>query len=81
MLQVPTCYGAPMPDTTPTAVAAPPTPIIVCDKCLRACCLKGLFMCDDSRGAGTTTKTEAELIALGREHSDYWDGTYESKTL
>jgi len=31
--------------------------ITVCDKCLRACCWQGEFMCDDARGAGTTEKT------------------------
>lgn len=51
--------------------------ITVCDKCLRACCWKGVFMCDDSRNAGTTERTAKQLKRLGREHSDYWDGTYE----
>lgn len=52
--------------------------ITVCDQCLRACCWKGIFMCDESREAGTVEKTAEELVALGREHSDYWDGTWEA---
>ena len=46
--------------------------IQVCDKCLRACCWYGMFMCDDSRTAGTVYKTVRELKALNAEHSDYW---------
>ena len=45
--------------------------ITVCDKCLRACCWNGIFMCDDAYGAGITEKTRRELIALDREHTDY----------
>ena len=46
--------------------------VTVCDACLRACCWRGIFMCDDSYGAGTTRKTVAELRALDEEHSDYY---------
>lgn len=53
--------------------------ITVCDECLRACCWKGIFMCDVSRNAGTTEKTVEELRGLGREHSDYWDGSHEKQ--
>lgn len=49
-----------------------PRKITVCDACLRACCWQGIFLCDDSAGAGTTEKTIRELKALGLEHSDYW---------
>lgn len=53
--------------------------ITVCDACLRAACWKGIFMCDASTGVGTTTRTAEQLSALGLEHSDYWDGTYEEQ--
>jgi hypothetical protein len=53
------------------------TKITVCAECLRACCWKGIFMCDASRDADITTRTVAELKELDREHSNYWDGTYE----
>lgn len=53
--------------------------ITVCDKCLTASCWKGIFLCDEAYGAGTTEKTAEELQALGREHPDYWDGTYEKR--
>lgn len=49
--------------------------ITVCDNCLRASCWHGIFMCDDAKSAGTTEKTEKELLALGLEHSCYWDQT------
>jgi len=29
-------------------------------------------MCDDAKGAGTTTKTIEELQELALEHKDYW---------
>lgn len=51
--------------------------ITVCDQCLRACCWKGIFMCEGARDAGTTERTPDQLKSLAREHSDYWDGTYE----
>lgn len=51
--------------------------ITVCDSCFRACCWKGIFMCDNSREAGTVERTVAQCIELNEEHSDYWDGTYE----
>ena len=47
-------------------------PITVCDKCLRACCWKGIFMCDDSRYAGTKEMPLSELKKLKLEHPDYW---------
>ncbi len=46
--------------------------VTVCDKCLRACCWQGIFMCDDARDAGTVEKPIEELTGLGLEHSDYW---------
>lgn len=51
----------------------------VCDACLRACCWKGIFMCDKSLDAGTIEKSPRALRKLNREHSDYWDGTYEKQ--
>jgi hypothetical protein len=51
--------------------------IQVCDKCLRAACYYGEFMCDYSREAGTTYRTTSELRKLKREHSEYWN----NKTL
>lgn len=53
--------------------------ITVCDACLRACCWKGVFMCDNARGAGTVERTVGQCVALGEEHSDYWNGTYEAE--
>jgi len=46
--------------------------ITVCDKCLMASCWQGLFMCDDSKFAGTVEKTIDELKELNLEHSSYW---------
>ena len=46
--------------------------INICDKCLRACCLQGYFMCDDALKAGTTKKKVSELKKLGLEHQNYW---------
>jgi hypothetical protein len=46
--------------------------ITVCDKCLQASCWQGIFMCDESREAGITEKTVAELRDLNLEHPDYW---------
>lgn len=55
--------------------------ITVCNKCLRACCWNGIFMCDDAQTAGTVEKTIAELKALDLEHPDYWDvRTYQTNT-
>lgn len=55
--------------------------IEVCDKCLRACCWHGLFMCDDSTISGTIKKKRRDLVALGLEHSDYMVVDGESKHL
>jgi hypothetical protein len=46
--------------------------ITVCDKCFRASCWHGVFMCDKSITAGTIQKTAAELRKLNVEHSDYY---------
>jgi len=50
----------------------------VCDKCLKASCWYGEFMCEYSFTAGTTIRTVRELEKLNLEHSDYWsDATME----
>jgi epoxyqueuosine reductase QueG len=46
--------------------------VTVCDKCSRASCWKGEFMCDEARSAGTVKKHISELGAMGLEHPDYW---------
>lgn len=51
--------------------------ITVCDKCYRACCWQGEFMCDDCYSAGTKEKTVGWLVArinrgFDGEHPDYW---------
>ena len=46
--------------------------VLVCDKCLRACCWYGEFMCDGAPSAGTGLLTTKQLRRLGREHPDYW---------
>lgn len=46
--------------------------ITVCDRCLRASCWQGLFMCDYARLAGTVQKTLEELKELNLEHPSYW---------
>lgn len=54
-----------MPDDDPL--------ITVCDKCLRASCWKGMFMCDEARYAGTVDKPLSELLELKLEHPDWFD--------
>lgn len=49
--------------------------VTVCDKCLMACCWRGVFMCDEARTAGTVDKPVRELRALGREHESYWSAS------
>ena len=47
--------------------------VTVCDKCFRASCWQGEFMCEDARTAGTVEKTVAELRAGNfGEHEHYW---------
>lgn len=45
--------------------------IYVCDKCLKASCWAGIFMCDEAREAGLYRATRAQLRPLHREHEDY----------
>ena len=44
----------------------------VCDRCLRACCWYGEFMCDYADSAGTKLLPIKELKKLNIEHEDYW---------
>lgn len=47
--------------------------IIVCDKCLMACCWHGEFMCEEAQNAGTVEKTVKELKELDLEHPRHWE--------
>lgn len=46
--------------------------ITVCDKCFRASCWQGVFLCEESMSAGTVEKTIDELKGLALEHADFW---------
>jgi hypothetical protein len=46
--------------------------VVVCDHCLQASCWQGIFMCDQAREAGLTTRTVGELRALNLEDPSYW---------
>lgn len=52
--------------------------IIVCDRCLRSACWRGIFMCDESASASTVERTIAQLRIhqefgeATEEHEDYW---------
>jgi hypothetical protein len=50
--------------------------ITVCDRCLMASCWLGIFMCQESKFAGTCEKTVQELHDLNaqypREYHSYW---------
>lgn len=46
--------------------------VTVCDKCLRASCWHGEFMCDDARGAGTINLPVSKLQELRREHPSHY---------
>lgn len=54
------------------AAASRERTITVCDKCRRACCWQGQFMCDDAQTAGTIDLPTSTLEQLGLEHPDYW---------
>ncbi len=45
--------------------------ITVCDKCLRASCWQGIFLCDEAVDAGTIQIRKKELMAKGLESEDY----------
>ena len=46
--------------------------VTVCSSCLQASCWQGIFMCEQSRTAGFTKRTVAQLRKLNREHPDCW---------
>lgn len=46
--------------------------VLVCDKCLRAACWYGEFMCDDAVSAGIKVMKVADLRKLDREHEEFW---------
>ncbi len=46
--------------------------VTVCDNCLCASCLQGVFFCEKYIIAGIKEMTVEELINLNREHPDYW---------
>ena len=50
----------------------PSKQIQVCDKCFRACCWYGEFMCEDAQTAGTVLFPVSRLRKLNLEHPDYW---------
>lgn len=50
--------------------------VTVCDACLQSSCWHGIFMCEESKNAGTVQKTVRELRLLALEHSDYWVTRY-----
>lgn len=45
--------------------------ITVCDACKRASCWQGIFMCEQSRGAGTVEMRRDASVALDYEHPVY----------
>lgn len=57
--------------------------VTVCDKCLRAACWQGEFMCDDAYGAGTVERHVSTLVGPNAtphtpvdntiEHPDWWN--------
>ena len=46
--------------------------VTVCDKCLKASCWLGIFMCDEAQNAGLTVISWRKAAALKLEHSDYY---------
>lgn len=49
------------------------TMVVVCDRCLRACCWHGRFMCDGARSAGTRKLPVSTLRRLNKEHESWWN--------
>lgn len=52
--------------------------VTVCDKCHRACCWQGVFMCDDAYDAGTEKRNVIDLVEMNEEHPDYWNNELNS---
>ena len=50
-----------------------PDTVIVCDSCMTAACWQGIFMCDNSFGAGTCEVERHVLENMELEHPSYWD--------
>jgi hypothetical protein len=46
--------------------------VLVCDKCLKASCWHGEFMCDEAASAGLKLIRVRDLRGLNREHEDHW---------
>jgi len=46
--------------------------ITVCNKCLRASCWQGVFMCDQARDAGVVAVSRDRLAQMALEHESYW---------
>jgi len=46
--------------------------VLVCDKCFRACCWYGEFMCDEAGIAGTGLLPVQLLKEHGQEHPEFW---------
>ena len=46
--------------------------VTVCGHCFMASCWHGVFMCDESRNAGTIEKDADELDKLQLEHPSYY---------
>lgn len=47
--------------------------ITVCDRCFRASCWHGVWMCDEYLTGGTVDKPMSELIELDLEHPNHWE--------
>ncbi len=48
--------------------------ILVCDSCLQASCVQGVFYCDYAKMAGISEKTVKELREIGTgENESYWE--------
>ena len=45
--------------------------ITICDKCYRASCWQGIFMCESSRYAGTLKLRKGQLLEMKLEDSSY----------
>lgn len=48
--------------------------VTVCNKCLKATCWQGLFMCDESQTAGIIDMPIEDLKKINREHPSHWIG-------
>lgn len=46
--------------------------ITVCDKCFKASCWQGKFICKDAIVAGAVKLSKKKLRILNREHECYW---------